>query len=118
VRGPAGCARAPGAPGGQAARLGTGALRPPGLASRRRAAASRAPFRTCNSQGWPRIFQLAQQFDWKSLTESSSWSKVWAKPVNFTFRLRLRAEAVEHRVDRARVVVQGLPRPETVSLTR
>jgi hypothetical protein len=28
------------------------------------------------SQGWPRIFKLAQQSDWKSVYESRSWPKV------------------------------------------
>jgi hypothetical protein len=36
------------------------------------------------SQGWPKRFKLAQDFDCKSLLTASSWANFWASPVTFT----------------------------------
>jgi hypothetical protein len=36
-------------------------------------------------QGWPKLRDLAQHFDWKSLLEPKSWPTIWANPVQFSF---------------------------------
>jgi hypothetical protein len=54
------------------------------------------------------MIKLAQQFGWKSLSELQNRSKVWANPVNSTFRVRRRhAARVIMRALRRRAAARG-----------